>query len=653
MLSSKNLEKLYYYLLLPRFIENKMLLLLRQGKISKWFSGIGQEAISVGATFALNKEDYILPMHRNLGVFTTRELNMEKLLCQLFGRVGGYTKGRDRTFHFGDVDKKIVGMISHLAAMLPVANGLALSFKLNKKKRIALAFIGDGATSEGDFHEALNLAAVWELPVIFLIENNGYGLSTPVSEQYKCKDLAERALGYGIEGKVIDGNNILEVYSAIKEAADKIKKTNKPMLIEAKTFRMRGHEEASGVKYIPKELFVKWEKKDPIKIFENYLKEKKILTDKKKKQILKKIEELVNPHIDKALNKKKPTSNELEELKDVYESTKVVKENSNVTKSVDMRFVDAIKDAMYQKLLKDDKVLIMGQDIAEYGGVFKATEKFVEKFGKDRIRNTPITESAVIGSAMGLSIEGYRPIVEMQFADFVSDGFNQIVNNLAKTYYRWGQPINVTLRMPTGGGIGAGPFHSQNTESWFFHVPGLKIVYPSSSYDAKGLLISSIEDPNPVLYFEHKKLYRSISGKVPIESYSVSIGEAKIVKKGVDLSIITYGLGVHWALEFSKKSDYDIEILDLRTLMPLDTDAIFKTVKKNNRVLILHEDNITGGIGAELSSLLSENCFEFLDAPILRLGSIDTPTPFTDNIENDIFFPVKKIEKTINKLMSY
>ena len=653
MLSSKNLEKLYYYLLLPRFIENKMLLLLRQGKISKWFSGIGQEAISVGATFALNKEDYILPMHRNLGVFTTRELNMEKLLCQLFGRVGGYTKGRDRTFHFGDVDKKIVGMISHLAAMLPVANGLALSFKLNKKKRIALAFIGDGATSEGDFHEALNLAAVWELPVIFLIENNGYGLSTPVSEQYKCKDLAERALGYGIEGKVIDGNNILEVYSAIKEAADKIKKTNKPMLIEAKTFRMRGHEEASGVKYIPKELFVKWEKKDPIKIFENYLKEKKILTDKKKKQILKKIEELVNPHIDKALNKKKPTSNELEELKDVYESTKVVKENSNVTKSVDMRFVDAIKDAMYQKLLKDDKVLIMGQDIAEYGGVFKATEKFVEKFGKDRIRNTPITESAVIGSAMGLSIEGYKPIVEMQFADFVSDGFNQIVNNLAKTYYRWGQPINVTLRMPTGGGIGAGPFHSQNTESWFFHVPGLKIVYPSSSYDAKGLLTSSIEDPNPVLYFEHKKLYRSISGEVPVESYSVSIGEAKIVKKGVDLSIITYGLGVHWALEFSKKSDYDIEILDLRTLMPLDTDAIFKTVKKNNRVLILHEDNITGGIGAELSSLLSENCFEFLDAPILRLGSIDTPTPFTDNIENDIFFPVKKIEKTINKLMSY
>ena len=653
MLSSKNLEKLYYYLLLPRFIENKMLLLLRQGKISKWFSGIGQEAISVGATFALNKEDYILPMHRNLGVFTTRELNMEKLLSQLFGRLGGYTKGRDRTFHFGDVDKKIVGMISHLAAMLPVANGLALSFKLNKKKRIALAFIGDGATSEGDFHEALNLAAVWELPVIFLIENNGYGLSTPVSEQYKCKDLAERALGYGIEGKVIDGNNILEVYSAIKEAADKIKKTNKPMLIEAKTFRMRGHEEASGVKYIPKELFVKWEKKDPIKIFENYLKEKKILTDKKKKQILKKIEELVNPHIDKALNKKKPTSNELEELNDVYESTKVIKENSNVTKSVDMRFVDAIKDAMYQKLLKDDKVLIMGQDIAEYGGVFKATEKFVEKFGKDRIRNTPITESAVIGSAMGLSIEGYKPIVEMQFADFVSDGFNQIVNNLAKTYYRWGQPINVTLRMPTGGGIGAGPFHSQNTESWFFHVPGLKIVYPSSSYDAKGLLISSIEDPNPVLYFEHKKLYRSISGEVPVESYSVSIGEAKIVKKGVDLSIITYGLGVHWALEFSKKSDYDIEILDLRTLMPLDTDAIFKTVKKNNRVLILHEDNITGGIGAELSSLLSENCFEFLDAPILRLGSIDTPTPFTDNIENDIFFPVKKIEKTINKLMSY
>jgi len=653
MLNHKNLERLYYYLLLPRFIENKMLLLLRQGKISKWFSGIGQEAISVGATFALNKDDYILPMHRNLGVFTTRELNLEKLFSQLFGKVGGYTKGRDRTFHFGDVNKNIVGMISHLAAMLPVANGLGLSFKLNKQKRVALAFIGDGATSEGDFHEALNLAAVWELPVIFLIENNGYGLSTPVSEQYKCKNLADRALGYGIEGKVIDGNNIIEVYDVIKESANKIRKTNKPILIEAKTFRMRGHEEASGVKYIPKELFDKWEKKDPIKIFEKHLKKKNILNDKKRNQILEKIKKFVNPNIDKSLNKKKPISNELKELSDVYKTSTLIEENPNLNKSTNMRFVDAIKEAMYQKLSNDNKTLIMGQDIAEYGGVFKATEKFVNKFGKQRVRNTPITESGVVGAAMGLSIEGFKPIVEMQFADFVSDGFNQIVNNLAKTYYRWGQPINVTLRMPTGGGIGAGPFHSQNTESWFFHVPGLKVVYPSNSYDAKGLLISSIEDPNPVLYFEHKKLYRSISGDVPIESYSINLSEAKVVQEGKQLSIITYGLGVHWALEYSKDSNYDIEILDLRTLMPLDSESIFKTVNKTNRVLILHEDNITGGIGAEISSLISENCFESLDAPILRLGSIDTPTPFSDSIENDIFFPVQKIEKTINKLMSY
>ena len=653
MKKNQKLLELYYYLNLPRYIENRMLLLLRQGKISKWFSGIGQEAIAVGTTLALNDEDVILPMHRNLGVFTTRKINLNKLFCQLFGKDGGYTKGRDRTFHFGHIEKNIIGMISHLAAMLPVAAGLSLGFKLNKTNRVAVAFVGDGATSEGDFHESLNLASVWKLPVIFIIENNGYGLSTPTSEQYYCKDLIDRAKGYGMKGKKIDGNNVLEVFETIIEFAEKIRQNPQPILIEAKTFRMRGHEEASGIKYVPKELIKYWQKRDPIVIYEKLLIKKKILNLDKKNKILKEIEKKVLPSIEYALNSKKPSSSEKKELNDVYKKIKINTISPNLKYSKEIRFIDSIKEALMQKLKQDKSVVILGQDIAEYGGVFKATEGFYEEFGQDRIKNTPITESAVIGAAMGMSFEGFKPIVEMQFADFVSVGFNQIVNNLAKTFYRWGQNVNVTLRLPTGGGIGAGPFHSQSNEAWFFHVPGLKLVYPSNPYDAKGLLVSSIDDPNPVLFFEHKFLYRSVKCDVPKSLYNIEIGKLNVVKEGSDLTVITYGLGVHWINEYSKKSIYDIEILDLRTLLPIDVEGFKKSIKKTNRVLILHEDNITGGIGAEISSIITENYFEHLDAPVLRLGAIDTPIPFDSEIEKNIYMPLNKIDSKINKLMSF
>ena len=652
-LSQSKLKELYHCLKLPRIIEEKMLLLLRQGKLSKWFSGIGQEAISVGSTFALNDNDVILPMHRNLGVFTTRKLDLEKLFSQLLGKNGGYTKGRDRTFHFGDIDNNIIGMISHLAAMLPVANGFALSYKLKKQKRIALSFIGDGATSEGDFHEALNLAAVWELPVIFLIENNGYGLSTPSEEQYKCKNLVQRASGYGIKGEMIDGNNVLEVYQTIKKYAKDIRKKPFPVLIEAKTFRVRGHEEASGVKYVPDKLINKWKKRDPVRLFEKYLIKKKVID---KKFILNneiKEGDKVSRILDKVLNKPKTVSTISKEVLDVFskDDFKKMKPKSSIKKNI--RFVDSIRDSLYLKMKEDEKVILMGQDIAEYGGVFKVTEGFVQEFGKERVRNTPITESAAIGTALGMSIEGFKPVVEMQFADFVTNGFNQIINNLSKTHYRWNQPCNVTLRLPTGGGIGAGPFHSQSNESWFFHVPGLKIVYPSNPYDAKGLLSTSIDDNNPVLFFEHKALYRSIKSSVPEDMYNIQLGKLKVLKKGSDITLITYGLGVKWAEEYSDKCKFDIEILDLRCLVPLDLEGVLKSVKKTNKVLVLHEDNLTGGIGAEISALISEKCFEYLDAPIIRLCSIDTPIPFSENIEKEIYFPVLKIDEKINYLMNY
>ncbi len=654
-MNKKKLLELLYYLELPRTIENRMLNYLRQGKISKWFSGIGQEAISVGATYALKEDDIILPMHRNLGVFTTRDVNLDNLFCQLMGKNGGFTKGRDRSFHFGLPSKKIIGMISHLAAMLPVAVGFGLASQLKKQNKVILSFTGDGSTSEGDFHEAVNLAAVWKLPVIFLIENNGYGLSTPSSEQFRCKKLADKAIGYGIKGVTIDGNNILEVYETVTSVAKELRAGSGPVIIEANTFRMRGHEEASGTAYIPKSIFTKWAKKDPLSNFKKYLKSSKILTDEIQKDINKKISKKIDLSFEFALNAHKSESNIKNEINDVFKihDLNIIKSNKQ---GVEKRYVDSISETLKNVMQKDKNILIMGQDISEYGGVFKITENFLEEFGAERVRNTPIIESGVLGASIGLALEGFKPIVEMQFADFVSCGFNQIVNNIAKTHYRWNEALNITIRMPYGGGMSAGPFHSQSPEAWFFHTPGLKIVVPSTPYDAKGLLNASIEDPNPVLYFEHKYMYRSIKGLVPEDYYNIEIGKGDIKKIGSDITVVTYGMGVHWMLDLAnnlEKEGISIEVIDLRSLIPWDKDLVKESISKTNKVLILHEANLTGGVGAEISAYISENCFKLLDAPVMRLGAIDTPIPFSEKLEKEIYLPVNKIEQKIKELLNF
>lgn len=646
------LIELYKNLLLSRLIENKMIHLLRQGKISKWFSGIGQEAISVGSSLALNDDEYILPLIRNLGIFLVRKVPLRKLFSQFQGKENGFTKGRDRSFHFGTKEHHIVGMISHLGPQLAVADGIALFNKLKNENKVTVVFSGDGGTSEGDFHEGINLAAVWDLPVIFIIENNGYGLSTPTNEQFRCRQLIDKAIGYGIEGEKIDGNNILEVYSTIKYYAKEIRKNPKPIMIEAVTFRMRGHEEASGTKYISKNLFEEWEKKDPIVNYENFLREIKLIDDdfilKLKNELQQRIdydwdlsekESEIQPEIEKELNDVyKPFKQEI-----IYPRTEI---------KIKKRFIDAISDALKLALEKYPDLILMGQDIAEYGGAFKVTEGFVNQFGKERIRNTPLCESAVIGAALGYAIKGGKSVVEMQFADFVTMGFNQIVNNLAKIYYRWGQNADVVIRMPTGAGTASGPFHSQSNEAWFFHTPGLKIIYPSNPYDAKGLLLSSIEDPNPVLFFEHKYLYRSISQEIPADYYNIEIGKAKVVNEGNDILIITYGLGVNWAEEIIQKEKISATIIDLRTLLPFDKEMISNYVKKIGKVLILHEDTLTGGIGAEISAFISENFFEYLDAPIYRVGSLDTPIPFAKQLEEN-FLPKIRFQKKLKQLIEY
>lgn len=651
--SDKTLLDLLEALLWPRLIEEKMLILLRQNKISKWFSGIGQEAISVGITQALEKDEYILPMHRNLGVFTGRNIPFKKLFSQWQGTANGFTKGRDRSFHFGTNEHHIVGMISHLGPQNGVADGIALATKLKGEQKVTVVFNGDGGTSQGDFHEAVNVAAVWNLPVIFVIENNGYGLSTPSSEQFKCKQFIDKAIGYGIQGVQVDGNNVLEVYDTVKTLAASMRKKPQPVLLECLTFRMRGHEEASGTKYVPKKLMDEWGKKDPVDNFEKFLIKESLIDQKQIDTLRKKIKTEIESGLVEAFKETLPEPNTALEFSDVYApfTQQLVEPTSE--KRTERRFIDAISDGLRQSMERFPNLVLMGQDIADYGGVFKITEGFVEKFGKERVRNTPLCEAAIVGASLGLSIKGMKAMVEMQFADFVTEGFNQIVNNLAKTHWRWGQPVDVVVRMPTGAGTAAGPFHSQSNEAWFFHTPGLKIVYPSNPYDAKGLLCAALEDPNPYLYFEHKALYRSIKDQIPDNYYTIEIGKANLVTTGSDLSIITYGMGVHWAKEILETmSEVSVDVLDLRTLLPWDKEAVMETVKKTGRVLILHEDTLTGGIGGELAAWISEHAFEYLDAPVKRVASLDTAIPFAATLENN-FLPKGRIKSAIEELMRY
>ena len=651
--SDETLLALYESLIMPRRIEEKMLILLRQGRISKWFSGWGQEAISIGAVNALHADEFILPMHRNLGIFTGRNMPLERLFAQFQGKKSGFTKGRDRSFHFGSIEHHVVGMISHLGPQLAIADGIGLADKLSQEKKVTLVFSGDGASSEGDFHEGLNVAAVWKLPVIFVIEHNGYGLSTPSEEQFAFKYFTEKGPGYGMETLRIQGNNVLEVYDSILRLAEDIRQNPRPVLVEAITFRMRGHEEASGTKYVPKQLMEEWAKLDPVDTYETYLESIGVLDQDTKEKLNKKVKKAIKDGLEIAFAEEEITPSLEEELADLYfpYAQKLISPAESGSKS-EKRFVDAISDGLRQSMEKYPNLVLMGQDIGEYGGVFKITDGFKAQFGADRVRNTPLCESAIIGAGLGLSIRGYKAMVEMQFADFVSVGFNQIVNNLAKIHYRWAQNADVVVRMPTGAGMAAGPFHSQSNEAWFFHTPGLKIVYPSNPYDAKGLLNAALEDPNPYLYFEHKGLYRSISAEIPDEYYTVEIGKAALVKEGEQLSIITYGMGVHWAVKAVEELGISADILDLRTLLPWDHEAVKATVKKTGKVIFLHEDTLTGGIGAEICAWISEHCFTLLDAPVMREGSLDTPVPFAPPLEKQ-FLPVDRFKKKLKELAAY
>jgi 2-oxoisovalerate dehydrogenase E1 component len=646
---------LYRALRLPRTIEEKMLRLIRQNRLAKWFSGYGQEAIAVGCAWALDARDVILPMHRNLGVWTGRGVPLDRLFCQLMGKEGGFTNGRDRTFHFGTLEHRIVGMISHLAAMLPVATGFGLASQLKDERFVACAFVGEGATREGDFHEALNLAAVWKLPVLFVVENNQYGLSTPTADAMAVEDIADAAVGYGMAGEVVDGNDVLAVIDAVRRAAERGRAGDGPTLLETKTFRMRGHEEASGTKYVPDALFDAWAARDPLLQYRTTALAEGWLTEEEIDKIDAALGSEVEDVAEWALGQPAVESDAATERAALFApatTTTMAPEGPQTEK----RFIDAVQDGLRQAFEADERVLLMGQDVAEYGGVFKVTQGFVEQFGRARVRNTPIIESGALGCAMGLALEGFKPVVEMQYADFITCGFNQIVNNLGTTHYRWGAPLNVTIRAPFGGGIGAGPFHSQSPEAWFAHAPGLKVVIPGTPADAKGLLLAAIDDPNPVLFFEHKHLYRSLKGEVPDAPYTVALGEARVVRPGADLTLVTWGVGVRWAQDeaahWSTKG-VEIEVVDLRTLVPWDRTTVLESLAKTNRLLVLHEAQRTAGFGAEVAAQLVEEGFEHLDAPPVRIASEDLPVPFSKGLEAEIYSAHGKLRAGIERVLSY
>jgi pyruvate/2-oxoglutarate/acetoin dehydrogenase E1 component/TPP-dependent pyruvate/acetoin dehydrogenase alpha subunit len=682
----RTLLKLLYGLRLTRSLEERLeFKLYRQGRIyGSVFTSRGQEALSVGGALAFEPSDVLCPSHRDMGVYLLRGMTVERVLGNYMGREIGPCRGRDGNIHTGDMELGLVAFVSHLADSIPVAAGVALSYRMRQRPNVAGVFFGDGASSRGDFHEGLNFAAVHRLPVVFICNNNQYAYSTPLHLQMAVPGVAERSIGYGFPTHTVDGNDVIEVHRVVSEAVRRARTGGGPTLIEGRTFRMTGHSGHDDASYVPRELLEEWARKDPIERLVETLQGEGLLSEEESAELDRRIEEEIDRGLEAAERSPEPAAESA--LLEVYSdppyraATPPWRQRRDERTPVErlaaapvlaaprlgegaadrdsaVTYVDAIRQGILEEMEADPDVFILGEDIGRYGGAFKATRGLYERFGAERVIDTPISESGIVGAAIGAALAGMRPIVEMQFIDFISCAFDQITSFAAKCRYRWGPSVPIVVRGPCGGGVSGGPYHSQNVESYFLHTPGLKIVAPATARDARALLRSAVRDNDPVLYFEHKYLYRRVREILPpAEEDIVPIGKAVCRRRGRDLSIVTFGAMVYRALEAAETlaaEGAEVEVLDLRTLLPLDTDALLESVARTGKVILLHEATLTGGIGGELAALIAEHVFEYLDGPIRRIAAADTPSPFSRSLESYTLPQLDDVVRVARELLEY
>lgn len=676
----------YAYMRFARDLDTRFAMLLRTGRLSKWYSQIGSEATTVAAGLSLQPGDVLCSLHRDMGAILSvyldpartfpgfgfgapdpakpepREL-LFRLCCQLLGRAEGFSNGFERSFHYGYLDPaagiRHVGMISHLGAMIPVAAGVAFALKQSGSDRVAINFIGDGGTSTGDFHEGLNMAAVWKLPLILIIENNRFAFSTPVAAQYAAERLSDRGVGYGIAAETLDGNDPEAVATAMQIAVARARSGAGPTLIEAMLGRMRGHSEGDdSLKVVPEDELSVYMSEDPVPAYARRLTTDGVLAEEIGDRLAARISELVEEAVERAAESPVPEPESalrpaLAPVTETLAPPRLESSDPEAAEAPVETYVEGIHQALREEMERDDTVVLMGQDIAAFEGAFRITRGLWQRW-PDRVLDTPIAESGTLGIAAGAALLGYRPVVEMQFGDFISCGFNQLVNVIAKLYYRWQVPCPLVVRLPAGGGVGAGPFHSQNPEAWFAHVAGLKVVCPATAEDAKGLLKAAIRDPNPVVYCEHKFLYRRIKAVLPGDV--AELGRAAVRRRGEDLTLVSYGASLWTSIDAAAelaRDGIEAEVVDLRTLVPFDEETVLASARKTGRVVVVHEAQGTGGFGGEVAARIAEHAFAWLDAPVQRVTYPDRAVPFAKPLEQALLPTADKVIAAAREVLAF
>jgi len=622
---------------------------------------VGEEAVAVGAIAATRKDDYITSTHRGHGHCIAKGGDVKLMLAELCGKATGYCKGRGGSMHIADVGAGNLGATGIVGSNIPVATGAGLSVKLRKTDQVVLCFFGDGAANTGAFHESINMAAIWKLPVIYICENNLYGMSVAVSRAFPFDDIAERAKGYNIPGVVADGMDVLDVKKTVGEAVVMARRGEGPTLVECKTYRYYGHSRSDPRVYRTKEEEKTWKTKDPVLDFERRLVEWGVL----KEAEVKRLEEAVAKEIDQAeefaLNSPYPSIESLYDdlYTDIYRDPAssirdLATARKNGLKMRKIRYVQALNEALREEMLRDERVFLMGEDIAIYGGAYQVTRGLYDEFGPERVRDTPISEAAIAGAAAGAAMTGIRPVAELMYIDFSTIATDQLINIAAKNRYMFGGKSSVPVVYRTQGGAGRGiaEHHSQSLEAWYEHVPGMFVVMPSTPFDAKGLLKTCIRDDNPKMFIEHKMLYGA-EGDVPENEYTVPLGVADVKREGTDITVIAYSRMIHLALEAAEelaKGGISIEVIDPRTLKPLDIDTIINSVKKTNKAVVVHEGYRTCGVGAEIAAQIMEKAFDYLDAPVLRVAGEDVPIPMSPVLEEAAIPSKEKIVDAIKRV---